>query len=115
MRQGANFHRLDTEKAQKIRRKIGIEDTSRRMAELFKVMSEPTRLKIIQSLEVEELCVSDLAGLLDLPQPSISHHLNQLKHFGLVRPRKEGKLTLYSLRESRISAIISVAKDFAGD
>ena len=108
------FLSVDEEKVARIRRKIGLENVGERMAEIFKVLADRTRLKIIQALELEELCVCDIASLIDLSQPSVSHHLKALRQSGMVKYRKSGKMALYSIKDSRISALLAIARDTAG-
>ena len=67
---------------------------------IFKAFSDETRLRILKLLEHGELCVCDLVAALDMVQPKVSFHLAILKEGGLIRDRKEGKWTHYSLNES---------------
>ncbi len=70
------------------------------LANVFKALSDETRLRIIKLLEKGEVCVCDLVAGLDLIQPKVSFHLTVLKDAGLVRSRKEGKWMHYRLDES---------------
>ena len=72
------------------------------LLDIFKAFSDETRLRIIKLLEHGELCVCDLVAALDMVQPNISFHLAILREAGLIRDRKEGKWTHYSLNESDI-------------
>jgi ArsR family transcriptional regulator len=73
-----------------------------KMAELFKVLGDPTRLKIINALILAEMCVCDIAALLDMTQPAISHHLKVLRQTQLVKYRREGKVVYYSLDDEHV-------------
>jgi len=65
---------------------------------LFKALSDTTRLSCLLLLvSQDELCVCDLTGALDLPQPKVSHHLGNLRKAGLVQDRKQGQWTFYRL------------------
>jgi ArsR family transcriptional regulator len=66
----------------------------------FKALSEETRLRIMKLLEHGELCVCDIVAALDMVQPKVSFHLNVLKEAGLLKDRKQGRWTHYSLDES---------------
>ncbi len=66
---------------------------------IFKALSDETRLRIIKLLEQGELCVCDITAALDMIQPKVSFHLSTLKEAGLIKDRKEGKWTHYSLNE----------------
>ncbi len=70
------------------------------LLDLFKALSDETRLRIVKLLEHGELCVCDLTAALELVQPKISFHLAVLKEAGLIRDRKEGRWTHYRLDES---------------
>jgi DNA-binding transcriptional ArsR family regulator len=108
-----DFLSVDMEKVDRIRRSAGINLLSGRMAEIFKVLSDPTRLKIVQALEMDELCVCDIAALMGLSQPSVSHHLKILRQSGVVKYRRSGKMAIYSVKDSHISALLAVARDHA--
>jgi ArsR family transcriptional regulator len=63
------------------------------------------------ALDREELCVCDLATLLGVTRPAISHHLRILRHMHLVKYRRDGKIAYYSLDDSHISELISAAQE----
>jgi ArsR family transcriptional regulator, lead/cadmium/zinc/bismuth-responsive transcriptional repressor len=75
------------------------------LSEFFKVLGDNTRAKIISALDLHEMCVCDLANLLDMTKSAISHQLRQLRDSNLVRFRKEGKNVFYSLADDHIRAI----------
>ena len=79
------------------------------LAELFKIFGDLTRIKILNTLFVSEMCVHDLAVLLEMQQPAVSHQLRILKQSGLVRYRKEGKHVFYSLADEHIKQIVDQA------
>jgi ArsR family transcriptional regulator len=67
--------------------------------ELFRALSDPTRLRLLLLLREGEICVCHLVGALELSQPLISKHLSALRQAGLVRSRKDGLWRHYSLAE----------------
>jgi ArsR family transcriptional regulator len=71
-------------------------------AELFKVCADPSRLKIINALLLNEMCVCDVAALMDMTQPAVSHHLKVLRQTELVKYRREGKVVYYSLNDEHV-------------
>lgn len=75
------------------------------LADLFKVFSDSTRVKILYSLFKEEMCVCDLAALLGMTQSAISHQLRVLKASRLVKFRREGKVVYYSLADDHVKHI----------
>ena len=81
------------------------------LAELFKVFGDSTRIKILYSLFETELCVYDIARLLNLSQSSVSHQLRILKNSKLVKFRREGKSIFYSLDDEHVHEIISMGME----
>ena len=70
-------------------------------AQLFRVMADPIRLRILHLLRTGELCVGDLVTVLDVPQPTASRHLTYLKRSGLISARKNSYWTFYGLVPAR--------------
>lgn len=81
------------------------------LAELFKVFGDSTRIKILYVLFETELCVYDIARLLNLSQSSVSHQLRILKTSKLVKFRREGKSIFYSLDDDHVREIISMGME----
>lgn len=81
------------------------DDTLFDLAELFKVFADSTRIRIISALMDGEMCVYHLSEKLDMGQSAISHQLRILRSAGLVRPRKDGKESYYSLDDEHIEEI----------
>lgn len=77
------------------------------LADLFKALSDPTRLKIIYALKQSELCVCDLSAVLQMGQSAISHQLRYLRNLRLVKRRKEGKMMFYSLEDEHINTLFT--------
>ena len=69
------------------------------LAELYKVFGDSTRIKILYALFESELCVCDIANVLEMTQSAISHQLRVLKNNKLVKYRREGKTIIYSLAD----------------
>ena len=79
-----------------------------RIAELFKVLGDPTRMQILTALFAEEeLCVCDISDLLGMSQSAISHQLRLLRTTHLVKNRREGKSIFYSLDDTHVATIIA--------
>ncbi len=72
------------------------------LADIFKALSDATRLRIIKLLEHGELCVCDIVAALDMIQPKISFHLRILKEAGLIKDRKQGKWIHYCIDDADI-------------
>lgn len=93
---------VDRAKVLSVGKKMKSESTIRRLSETFKVLGDPTRVKIVFALAQEELCVCDLSNLLDTTMSAVSHQLRVLRNMRLVRYRKEGKMAFYSLDDEHI-------------
>lgn len=85
------------------------------LAELFKVFGDSTRIKILYVLLKSEMCVCDIAELLNMTQSAISHQLRVLKQSSLVKFRREGKTILYSLADDHVNTILSQGMDHVGE
>ena len=70
------------------------------LANIFKALSDETRLRIVKLLEQGELCVCDIVAALDMVQPKVSFHLSALKGAGFLKDRKQGRWTHYSLNDN---------------
>lgn len=77
------------------------------LAELFKIFGDSTRIKILYVLFEAEMCVCDIAQLLNMTQSAISHQLRALKQSKLVKFRREGKTVFYSLADGHVRTIIN--------
>lgn len=88
-----------------VKSKMPDEENLYDLAELFKVFGDSTRIKILCALVEAELCVCDIAALLNMTQSAISHQLRVLKQTRLVKYRKEGKIVFYSLEDEHIKNI----------
>jgi ArsR family transcriptional regulator len=75
------------------------------LAELFKVFGDSTRIKILWALSESDMCVCDIAALLNMTQSAISHQLRILKQARLVKYKKDGKVVYYSLDDSHVKQI----------
>jgi len=85
------------------------------LAELFKVFGDSTRIKILYVLFESEMCVCDIAQLLNMNQSAISHQLRILKQMRLVKFRRDGRSVLYSLADSHIETILAQGMEHIGE
>lgn len=91
-----------------VKGKLPEEETLYDLAELFKVLGDSTRIKIICALLQAEMCVCDISALLGMTQSAISHQLRVLKQGRLVKYRKEGKVVYYSLDDDHVKGIFDL-------
>ncbi len=94
---------------ERVRRQMPDETPVYEVSELFKVFGDSTRSRIICALRLEEMCVCDLAALLNMTQSAISHQLRILRSSRLVKSRKQGRVVYYSLDDAHIGEIFSLA------
>ena len=83
----------------------------KKIANIFKALSDDTRLRVVKLLQERELCVCELMQVLDMSQPRISRHMSVLKNAGLVEDRREGKWVHYSLRKETQGKEIKILLD----
>lgn len=83
------------------------DETLYKLAELFKVFGDPTRIRILYALSDRELCVQDIADTLAMTQSAISHQLRILKQISLVKFRRDGKTIYYSLADAHVATIMA--------
>jgi ArsR family transcriptional regulator len=88
-----------------VRGGLSTDSELQKIAELFKVLNDPSRLKIINALILSEMCVCDIAALLDMTQPAISHHLKVLRQTQLVKYRRDGKIVYYALDDEHVENV----------
>lgn len=89
----------------KVRLVMPEEDELYDLSDFFKVLGDSTRAKIIWALDESEMCVCDIAVLLNMTKSAISHQLKALKAANLVKYRKEGKVVFYSLTDDHVKEI----------
>lgn len=85
------------------------------IANLFKIISDPTRIKIIEAIKTESLCVFDIAHLLGVTKSAISHQMKLLKEYNVVTSNREGKMVYYKLDNDKVLNIINQAKGYLGE
>lgn len=90
-----------------VKDKMPEEETLYDLAELFKVFGDSTRVRILWALGESEMCVCDIAALLNMTQSAISHQLRILKQARLVKNRREGKVVYYSLDDDHVKEIFN--------
>ena len=94
---------------ERVRQQMPDETPVYEVSELFKVFGDSTRSRMICALRLEEMCVCDLAALLNMTQSAISHQLRILRSSRLVKSRKQGRVVYYSLDDDHIGEIFSLA------
>lgn len=102
---------VNTEKVESVKKNMGGFIKLRELSELFKVLGDHTRIRILHALLQSELCVCDLSDILDMTQSAISHQLRVLRTSKVVKYRKEGKNVYYSLDDEHIFSILKIGME----
>lgn len=85
------------------------EDTLLTIADFYKALSDSTRIKIINLLEKNELCVCDISSILNMTKSAVSHQLKNLKDLNLIKSRKIGKEVWYTLADHHVSEVFDIS------
>jgi DNA-binding transcriptional ArsR family regulator len=85
-----------------------------RLAETFKALADPTRVRIMHALSHAELCVGDLAAVLEMTESAVSHQLRLLRSLRVVRARREGKLVFYALDDEHVTRLFQISLEHLG-
>jgi DNA-binding transcriptional ArsR family regulator len=101
---------VNWEKVDSIKQRLPQNSVVTDLAEFFKVVADPTRMRIVLALAEDELCVCDLSAIVGVSVSAISHQLRLLRGMKLVRFRKEGKMVYYSLDDDHVASIVNEAK-----
>jgi ArsR family transcriptional regulator, lead/cadmium/zinc/bismuth-responsive transcriptional repressor len=81
------------------------------LAETFRALGDPTRLRIVDALSHAELCVCDIATLLGLSESAVSHQLRLLRALRLVRARRDGRMVFYALDDEHITRLLAQGRE----
>lgn len=96
------YSKRDGERMEEARESLLAEETSMDLAQVFKVLADPTRVRLISVLAEQELFVGELAELLDMTLSAVSHHLRLLRQLRLVKARRQGRHVYYSLDDDHV-------------
>ena len=98
---------IHEEAVKAVRQALFGEDVAASLAELFKALGDPTRVKILFSLMTRELCVCYLTAVIGISESAVSHQLKVLRTLRLVKFRREGKILYYSLADDHIEKLFA--------
>lgn len=90
------------------------EQATAEVADIFKAMADPTRVRILHALSHAELCVGDLAAVLGMKEPAVSHQLRLLRTMRVVRPRRDGKQVYYTLDDEHVARLFQISLEHVG-
>ena len=107
--QGCDAPHLDPRSTASRRQRLLPSRTVEALAETFRVLGDPTRVRILDALATGELCVCDLAALVGISESAVSHQLRLLRGMRLVRPRRAGRQVFYAVDDHHILALLTQA------
>jgi DNA-binding transcriptional ArsR family regulator len=90
------------------------ETLTAQLAETFRALADPTRVRILHALSHAELCVGDLAILLAMSESAVSHQLRLLRELRIVRSRRDGKLIFYALDDEHVTRVFQLTLEHLG-
>jgi DNA-binding transcriptional ArsR family regulator len=96
---------IDSRKIEDVKNKLKSESTFQLLAEIFKVLGDPARIKILYALSLSELCVCEISLITGLSQSAVSHQLRILRNTRLVKYRRSGRSVFYSLDDSHVEKL----------
>lgn len=97
---------IHEDRVQAVRGRMQSDEVIVRLADVFKILADPTRVKIVLALSHQELCVCDLANLLGVSESAVSHQLRLLRSFRVVKYRKEGRMVYNSLDDEHVETLL---------
>ena len=105
---------LDKRTQKEVQYYLPDKDMSQKLANLFAMFADKTRLRLLSALSISEMCVNDLACVLDMNQTTISHQLQLLRNTGLVTYTRQGKTVFYRLATSKINQVMLSGVEYLG-
>lgn len=104
-------HSPGEHRVENLRRALSQTEDFARVAEIFRQLGDPTRIRIFWLLSHQEECVLNIAALMEMSSPAVSHHLRSLHECGLIESRRDGKEVYYRAADTRVSALLHDAAE----
>jgi DNA-binding transcriptional ArsR family regulator len=105
---GCRIRVVHLDRVKRARKQAVPEPETERLALTYKVLGDPTRLKIIFALAEGEMCVCDLAAYLGLSESAVSHQLRRMREQSVVRSRREGQVLYYTLDDEHVADLLTI-------
>jgi DNA-binding transcriptional ArsR family regulator len=99
---------INPSKVKRIAKLFPKTETLTELSDLFQLLSDPNRIKILYALSREEVCVCDLSALLGMSDSAVSHQLRLLRALRLVKARKDGRVVYYSLADAHVTRLLEM-------
>ncbi len=107
---GCSVRVIHADRVQRAREEALSDGDLRRMSAIFKVLGDPSRLRMLRALASGEMCVCDLAALTGTSDSAVSHQLRRLKDLGLVRSRRDGAVLFYELDDRHVAELLALGE-----
>jgi ArsR family transcriptional regulator, lead/cadmium/zinc/bismuth-responsive transcriptional repressor len=102
---------IHADKIEQVRKSVLPDERLERLAMIYRMLGDPTRLKILVALKEVELCVCDIAAFLGISESAVSHQLRRLRETAIVRHRREGQVLYYMLNDIHVRTLLDVGID----
>ena len=99
---------VNADRVKTARREASPGDELQRLATVYQVLGDPSRLKIVMALRREEMCVCDLAALTGISESAVSHQMRRLKDLALVKTRRDGQVVYYALDDKHVVLLLDI-------
>ena len=106
---------LDAGAVSRVRAGLADDQRTAATAAIFSALADPTRVRILDALSIEELCVCDLAEISGISQSGVSHQLRMLRDLGIVRYRRDGNRAVYRLADDHVRTLLAQGFEHAGE
>lgn len=106
-----NVRVIHADKIEQAHRKVIPDERLDRLSLIYRMLGDPTRLKILMALKEVEMCVCDLAAFLGISESAASHQLRRLRETAIVRNRREGQVLYYTLNDAHVATLLDVGID----
>jgi DNA-binding transcriptional ArsR family regulator len=102
---------IHADKIEQAHQKVMEDERLERLALTYRMLGDPTRLKILMALKQVEMCVCDIAAFLGISESAVSHQLRRLRETAIVKNRREGQVLYYTLQDTHVETLLDVGID----
>ena len=106
---------IHLDRVEQARRDTVSEKEIERLSSIYKILGDPSRLKIVMALKNVEMCVCDLAAFLGLTESAVSHQLRRFRDLALVKSRREGQVIYYSLDDEHVAELLNIGLEHVAE
>jgi ArsR family transcriptional regulator len=99
---------INPKNVRRLARDIPDSDSLRQLSDVFQILSDPTRLRILYCVSRVEVCVCDISAVLGMTDSAVSHQLRLLRAMNLVKSRKDGRIVYYSLADAHVAKLMEM-------